>query len=77
LRNAAHYQSPPAAKLLSLTTRGLIAAVIVLGPLLGVVGAAVAYGTKGDPQQLQHAQQIRLASSAVSGALKAFSQGFL
>jgi hypothetical protein len=67
LRNAAHYQSPTAAKALSVTVTLLIACVITFGPVLGVVAAIVVYGSKGDLSALQHGQFMRLASSAVSG----------
>jgi hypothetical protein len=66
LRNAQHHQPAAVAALLRRLGACLVAAVIVCGPVLGVAGAAVAFGhTPPRPTDLQHGARIREASSAV------------
>ena len=65
LRNAAHYQPSLVAHVFSRISAALVACVIAFGPVLGVVAAAVVFGSPGNLSAMQHGQHIRVASSAV------------
>lgn len=67
LRNAnPHHQPSRAPRLMTPLCKILVACVIMCGPMLGVIGAALMFGKPNDKSLVAHGTEIRKASASVS-----------